>query len=243
MSQEKLMSQGKLLWQLQELKREEAALQNTEELRALLKNLKVLQGKVQKGEKETEALLQGISEGEKQIEELEQKVNKLLEQTKGSKGKLYDPKGGSSKELLSLQQSVLKMEEQSKETEKMYWEITQKIEEYRQKKEEMKEAVKIWKREYNEGVREYKRIKTQLELKLAEVKSKQAEVREQLSSEAIRLYELAEKRYPLNFVAMLKKGTCTGCRISVPFMLVKEVKEGKGFYHCDNCGRLLINPF
>lgn len=236
------MSQEKLLWRWQELKQEEAKLKSAVELKSWTSKLKVLQAKVQEGEKETGYLLQKISTGEQRVSQLEQKINELTEQSSEKKEKLYTSKGGSLKELLTMQQALLKQEEQSQETEKMYWEITRQIEDYKKRIAELKQVIRSLKKEYNEGVREYQKIKEQYNLKLAELLSKQEEVKEQLQPQVRKLAEAAEKRYPLNFVAMLRNGACTGCRIGVSVNLVREVKEGKGYYHCDNCGRLLINP-
>lgn len=236
------MSQEKLLWQLQELKQEESKLKTVEELKLWGSKLKALQVKIEDGEKEIEHLLQEISAGKHQAGVLEGRIQELQAKSGEKKEKLYTVKGGSLKELLSMQQALLKQEEESQEAEKKYWEITRQIEEKQIKVAEMKQTIKDWKGEYNKGVREYKKLKEQNNLKLAELRSKQEEVMEQLEPQIRKLAEAAEKRYPLNYVAMLKNGSCTGCRISVSSTLVRQVKEGKGYYHCDNCGRILINP-
>lgn len=238
-----MMNQEQLLWRLQELKQAEAALLKNEELRPLIKNLKELQQNVKRGEEEIQSLLDKIENGNKKAVKLEKDTDMLAKQVEESKGKLYGVKGGSLKELLSLQQSVLKLEAQGKEIETLYWDNLKAIEEYKNEKERLKGKLKVIKKEYNEGVKEYKEIKVQFEWKLSEIKNKEEEVLEQLLPEVVRLYEEAEKRHPLNFIAKLQKDTCSGCRISVPSLLAKEIKAGKGFYHCDNCGRILINSF
>jgi predicted nucleic acid-binding Zn-ribbon protein len=95
--------------------------------------------------------------------------------------------------------------------------------------------------EYNKNLGEYKKIKAQTELKLAEIKSRQEAVQEQLLPDVNKLYLEAEKRFPVSFVAKLYKESCTGCHIGISSNLVKRVKEGKTIQHCDNCGRILIN--
>lgn len=237
------MNQERLLWRLQELKQEEAVLLKSKELKLLSNNLKGLQEKVKKGEEEIKTLRAKINQGNKKSIELEKDANSLFEQVQASKEKLYGAKGGSLKELLSWQQSVLKLEIQEKETENRYWDKLKEIEEYKSEKEKVKKSLRDLKKEYNEGVRQYNEIKTQLDWQLLEIKSKQEEVWEQLLPEVLKLYEEVEKRYPLNFMAKLQKDVCLGCRISVSSRLVKQVKDGKGFYHCENCGRILIGFF
>jgi predicted nucleic acid-binding Zn-ribbon protein len=237
------MNQERLLWRLQELKQEEAVLLKSKELKLLSNNLKGLQEKVKKGEEEIKTLRAKINQGNKKSTELEKDANGLFKQIQASKEKLYGAKGGSLKELLSWQQSVLKLETQEKETENRYWDKLKEIEEYKSEKEKVKKNLRDLKKEYNEGVRQYNEIKTQLDWQLLEIKSKQEEVWEQLLPEVLKLYEEVEKRYPLNFMAKLHKNVCLGCRISVSSRLVKQIKDGKGFYHCENCGRILIDFF
>lgn len=238
-----MVNQERLLWRFQELKQEQAGLLQTEELKGVVRKLKDFQEKVKKGEEELQALLEMIEKTENEVIKLEDESSSLAEQIKVNKGKLYEAKGGTLKELLSLQQSVLKLESQGREAENKYWDLLKKIEECKQKKDEYKKTVDFWQKEFTEGITEYQKMKAEVELKLAELKSKQEEVREQLLPEVSKLYQEAERRYPLSFVAMLHKNSCLGCHISVPSALVKRVKEGKTIQHCDNCGRILINFF
>lgn len=238
-----MVNQERLLWKLQELKQEQVGLLQTEELRGVVRKLKDFQEKVKKGEKELQALLEMIEKTENEVKELEEQSSCLTEQIKLNKGKLYEAKGGTLKELLSLQQSVLKLESQGQEAENKYWDLLKKIEDCKLKKDEYKKTIDLWQKEFAEGIAQYQKMKTEVELELAEIKSRQEEVQEQLLPEVIKLYQEAERRYPLSFVAMLHKNSCLGCHISVPSILVKRVKEGKVLQHCDNCGRLLINYF
>lgn len=238
-----MLRQERLLWRLQELKQEEVALTQTEELKAIMGRLKDFRGKVQTGEQELQSLLEMIEKMENEVAELEKKSSYWAEQVKISKDKLYETKGSSLKELLSLQQSVLKLESQGKEAENKYWELLKKIEECRQKKDEYKETIKVLQIEFDEGVTQYQKMKAEIELKFAEIKSKQEEVQEQLFPEVVKLFQEAERHYPASFVAKLHKNTCLGCHIGLSLASVKRVKEGKVLQHCDNCGRILIDFF
>jgi predicted nucleic acid-binding Zn-ribbon protein len=238
-----MLKQERLLWKLQELKLEEDSLLQSEELKSVVGKLKGFQEKVKTGEKELQMLLQMIEKTEKEVADLEEESGCLAEQAKINKKKLYEAKGSTLKELLSLQQSVLKLESQGQETEEKYWDLLKRIEECKRKKNQYQETIKIWQKEFDEGITQYKKMKAELELKLAEIKSKQEEVVEQLLPQVKKLYQEAERRYPLNFVAKLRKSSCLGCHIGVSSVSERRVKEGKTLQHCDNCGRILINFF
>jgi len=236
-----MIKQGEILWRLQELKQEEVGLTQTEEIKAIIKKLKALKDNVKTGEKELLALTELIKKTEDEVKELEKESTNRTELAKLQKEKLYEAKGSSLKELLALQQAVLKLETQGKAAENKYWEFLKKIEEYKQKNLEYKQAIKACRKAFNQDAIIYKKLKAKTELKLAEIKSHQEEVQEQLLPEVLKIYKDAEKRYPISFIAVLRQESCMGCHIGVSSNLVKRVKEGKQLQYCDNCGRILIN--
>jgi len=236
-----LIKQEELLWKLQGLKQKEIGLTQTEEIKIAIRKLKDFKGKVKTGEQELQSITELIKNAENEVAELEKESNNRTEQLKTHKEKLYNAKGSSLKELLSLQQSILKLETQGKEAENKYWDILKKIEERKQKKVEYKKTIRACQLEYNKDLGEYKKLKSQTELSLAEIKSQQEAVQEQLLPEVNKLYLEAEKRFPFSFVAKLYKESCTGCHIGVSSNLVKRIREGKAIQYCDNCGRILIN--
>ena len=97
------------------------------ELKAVVGKLKELQEKVKEGEKELQTLLQMIERTEKEVHVLEEKSGNLARQIEINKEKLYQAKGSSLKELLSLQQSVLNLETEGEETEEKYWQLLKRL--------------------------------------------------------------------------------------------------------------------
>lgn len=237
------MGQEKLMLDLQGLIQREYQLKRKEELMALLKQLKEKMKEIEDTQKRTEEIKTELSKIEKSSQEQEEQVNHLDDQMKSGKERLYHAKGDSLKELMSLQQSVAKMEEDIKKEEAIYWETVSKAENLRLDYKKYKESLKTMKENYNEGVREYKRNKDKVEIELAEVLLKQEDIREKLKPETLKLFEKILKKYPLNPVAIMKKGSCTGCHMSIPSVLEMEVKHGKKLCLCDNCQRILISNF
>ncbi len=235
------MEQAGLLWKLQALVQEVYTLQNKEGLRPLAAHLKDLQENIKNGEEESRKLLREVTALEKMILAQEESINKQMEAVKNGKDKLYSSKGGSLKELLSQQQALAKMEAEVQKTENAYWETQKRMEDLKAADKQTKEIIKTLKLQYNEGVKKYNAEKNHLEIKIAELQLKQDEVKEKLKPETLKLFVDKEKLFPINPVAVLKGGFCTGCHISIPSHLALHIREGKEFYSCDNCGRILIN--
>lgn len=236
------MEQGRLVFELQNHLQEKYKLQKNTEIAGMAQKLKELQLSIKKAEDEALKNQDIITGMELKAQETEKRINTLNGQIKAGKDKLYGAKGNGLKELLSMQQNLAKMEEDMAKSETQYWEFVRQGEELKEQSKQIREMVKALKSQYNEGVRNYKVEKSKLEVELVKIQLKEEEVTEKLKPEVLRLYKETERRYPLNPVALMKGGNCSGCHISIPSMLAMRVREGKVLCYCDNCGRILINP-
>ena len=234
------MERDKLIWELQGLAQQEYALKNKNNVKPMVDELKNLQESIKRGEEDLQSLLEGIAFDEKKALELEKQVNIIAKQVKSGKEKLYGTKGSSLKELLSMQQSVLKMDEEIEKSEALYLETLNGIEARKDRHRQTKDIVRSLKKDYNEKLKVYRERVGQIELELAAIRIKQEELKERLEPAALRIYEDTLRRFPMNPVSLMKDGSCSGCNIEVPMVLARHIKEGKILYRCDSCGRLLI---
>lgn len=234
------MEQERYLFKLQELVQQEQQLRGKHELKPLISTLRKLQDSIKETEAWCDDLQRQAEEAEKKARELEKNIAEVNKKKESGKEKLYGAKGGSLKELLSLQQSVLKMEDEIEKGEALYWELEKQIEELKNERQSAKEKIRNLKKEYNENVKIYKEQVGQLEIKLAENKAMQEEIRGLMKPEILRLFTEVEKRIPGTPVAFLKGEICSGCRISIPSIQALRIKEGKTLNRCENCGRILI---
>lgn len=234
------MEQMRIILQLQDVINEKAILKKSNDLGAKAKDLRVMQESIGKIEEEYQIIETEISATEEKTRSLEQLSEKLAQQAQGSKDRLYNAKGGSLKELLSLQQAMQRIELDIQKSEAEYWDTFKEIEQLKEKRKNLKEMIKALKNQYNEGVKLYKAEKNNIELKLAEITIKEEELRERLAPEVLKKFADTEKRFPYNPVAVMKGGICSGCHISVPSVLAIKIRESKTINRCDSCGRLLI---
>ena len=234
------MVHAKVLIELQNYLQEKQKLRKNCLLTDKAQKLKALKDSISHAEKEVLNLQELAAQSEKAAKVIEQEISKGSEHMKSGKDKLYGAKGGGLKELLSLQQAILKQEEDIKKGERRYWELLNQSEEYKKDQEVTKNQIRELKAQYNHGVREYNEDKKAIELKIAEIESLEENALENLTAEELQIYQQAVRKFPQNPVAVYHGGICTACRISIPTYLAMQVKEGKSICYCDNCGRILI---
>jgi len=226
--------------ELQNYLQERKALQKNSQLADTAQSLRELRETIARAEQEYEGLQQSAVKAQLDAKEVELQVNRMMDQIKGGKEKLYGAKGSGIKELLSLQQSLQKMEEDAQKGEARYWEMLKEAEGFTAKQKEVREIVKTLKAQYNQKVREYKEEKQRIELKIAEVQNREEEAASRLTKQNLLIFRTAEQKYPTNPVALFRGGNCSGCHISIPSFLAMQIKEAKNICYCDNCGRILV---
>jgi predicted nucleic acid-binding Zn-ribbon protein len=234
------MKQENLLLQLQELLHEEYIQKGKQELRPLINSLRKLQEEIKQAETRSLDLQKKIAEMRKELIEVEAQTDGLNDKIGEAREKLYGAKGGSLKELLSLQQSVQKMEEEIAKTETRYLEKANLIDELIKSREQTNESIKEMKRSYNKDIKIYKEKNQQIESNLANNLEKQIKIKEKFNPEVLSIFMETAKRFPANPVALLKGQICSGCHISIPSVLQIRIMEAKKLHICDSCGRILI---
>lgn len=234
------MTQKKLLLELQALSREEKTLKLKAELKPWVEDLRKMLDQIKGMEAEVLLLQEKVEKEEEEAGALSEHINALNGKMAEVKEKLYSTKSGQLKELLGLQQSIYRMEEETEKADARYWENMRQAGELKQKKEKIRAELRELKLSYNEAVGSYKEKVRVLEGKQAEIREKLAAVKKKLNPEMLKLYTDTEKRIPHNPLAVLQGEICSGCRISISSSLMAGIKEGKRFYQCENCGRIIV---
>ncbi|AYO30305.1 hypothetical protein D2962_06440 [Biomaibacter acetigenes] len=102
-----------------------------------------------------------------------------------------------------------------------------------------KQEIVIMKREYNQ-----KRLKTleeidKINLELERVNEEKKQLKNNISSELLDKYEKVKKQKK-EPVAFILNGKCSGCRMDVSVMVIREVNRHESLVYCESCGRILI---
>lgn len=235
------MRQEEIMVKLKELLQTEQELKKKTEIKPLIDSLREMQKYILLTDQKSSELRKEIKSRENKVIELEKMIQFLNERTKDYKEKLYGNKGGSLKELLSFQQSVQKMEQDSEQAEIQLLDELKSIEDGKKEREELRKANNDQKSTYNELLEDYRSKSAVIEAALKENLLCQAQFKQMLKPEHLNLLEETIKRFPSSPIAVLTGETCSGCHISLPTILLSNIREGKRFYRCDNCGRIIIN--
>ncbi|MDX9872362.1 MAG: C4-type zinc ribbon domain-containing protein [Clostridia bacterium] len=234
------MTQEKLLLELQAFSQAERALKRKVELKPLLDALKKMLDRIKNMEAQILLLQEEAEREEKEAALVSEHISTVNAKIEEVKEKLYSSKGGQLKELLGLQQSIHRMEEETEKADAQYWDKMKKAEELKQQRSQIRDELREMKKAYNEELKVYKEKSLFLEQKQAEVSQQLAAVKKKLTPEMLSLYTETEKRIPNNPIAVLQGEICSGCRISVSSSLMLRIKEGKKLYKCESCGRIII---
>jgi uncharacterized protein len=93
-----------------------------------------------------------------------------------------------------------------------------------------------WKRRQDELLYE----KAELEPQIASLQARQAAQVPAVDRGSLRLYELLRERHGGYAVALVERGMCQGCRITLPMSLLQKVRSGVGLVQCVSCERILL---
>ncbi|WP_035571026.1 zinc ribbon domain-containing protein [Halonatronum saccharophilum] len=192
--------------------------------------------------KREEALGEGelkLKELKKRAKDIEFEDDLLLRKEKDYKEQLYSGEIGNPKELEKLQDKLRKVSENKGEVEEKLLELMMEIEEGEGKLSEGEDELNKIREKVKELKREEEFRKDQYKEELEELKRDKEEVKRLLEDGLISKYNDLYRRKSYKAVAKLEDGYCMGCRISLPFNLVREVKEADEMVLCDNCGRML----
>jgi len=78
-----------------------------------------------------------------------------------------------------------------------------------------------------------------LSAKLPELEVQRAQLAAAVLPDLLRQYEALRTRRGGIAVVALADGKCSGCRMAVPFMTVRDVRQG-ALRTCDSCGRIIV---
>lgn len=230
----------KKLWDLQEVDKILEKISREITQRELVLKLKEMQGKIKELEgsvhsekKEIKALEDKAQKGEKEIKEMEF-TQKELEK------KLYSGDINLPKELEGIKEKIDKIKQKINGLEEMVLVNMDKVEDKEQFLNQTVGSLEEIKKKYYKGVKLYQKTKKELEIKKEKALKKQEELKNSFPEKLLIQYQKIQKLYKNNGIARIENGMCSGCRVEIPVMQLKSIKEGNTIYTCEQCGRIII---
>jgi len=174
----------------------------------------------------------------RELKNLEWDTGEITKKIRDINAKLYGGQISNPKELSSLQQEVNSLSTRKSELEDKTLELMAEIEELQAKTGSSKENLNHLKNEdevhRHALVEENRLLKTHLE----SLEKEHQVLTTQIEKAALELYDRLRLKSG-KAVAVVEKGICGGCRITVPAIELARAKGNSDLVRCESCGRIL----
>lgn len=230
------MSNAADLYRLQEIDSEIAAREHAlSEIEARLEDTE-----------EIDQARQAVRECEEAREELDRRqreveweVDGLANKIEPLETKLYGGKIGNPKELAALQEDVELLKGRKREIEDRLLEVMSADEDAQRAQAEAQRTLddleKRWQADKERLLGEQEAINAEL-ANLQEDRRQQSGA---VEASSLRLYESLRSSRQGTAVAKVERGTCQGCRITLPMSVLQKARSGAAIVQCSSCERIL----
>jgi len=196
---------------------------------------------------EAEAAAVAVIEREAEVQELHKKlkaaeweVEDLTNKIKPLEKKLYGGSVRIPKELASIEEDIRSLQARKRVLEDKELDVMSRLEEAERAlaaaKHEHATLVAGWEAEQ----RRLRQERETLTAEIAELENKRAAQRSRIDGEALTLYDALRAKHQGRGVAKVERGTCGGCRISLPMSLLQRARSGSDvIVQCSSCERIL----
>ncbi len=231
------MSIAKQLYQLQEVDLEVES--NEQALKQMVSQLGESQAVVKTQSKLTSEQQQLDDLGHKQrsteweIDDLVSKLSTVEEQLYG--GRIKNPK-----ELTSLQHEVKTLKTKRAQLEDNVLEIMGQVELVEASVAATSSELKRLEAEWHSQQQQLSADIEVLKSNLSALKSKRQQLSAEIDPQTVEVYDKLRKQKG-QAIAKVEQGICRGCRISLPFNELQQVRSGN-VVQCGSCGRILFLP-
>ncbi len=190
---------------------------------------------------------QNLASEQKQLDELrhrqraaEGEVDDLVSKLKAAEGQLYGGKVNNPKELASLQREVDLLKARRDKIENGALEIMDRVELIEARVAEAGSELKKLETEWGKRQQQLSAEVEVLKSKIAEISRKRQTAAAEIDAQTLEIYDKLRKQKS-QAVAKVEQGICRGCRISLPFSDLQQVRSRK-LVQCSSCGRILYQP-
>ncbi len=199
---------------------------------------------------ETEELIearQELDQCRERLHPLEEKQKGLdweAEEVRGKvaaiENKLYGGTVRNPKELEDFQADLASLRGQLSRREDTLLDVMLELEDaeagLRQAEVALAEVEESWKAHQASLQETQAKLKEEIE----ELESKRTRQVDGMDAAALSLYEALRDRRQGSAVAVVERGLCQGCRISLPMSIVQKARAGAGLVQCVSCERILL---
>ena len=180
---------------------------------------------------------QKLAKAKKEQKSAEWELEDLQDKSERLRNKLYNGTVKNPKELINLEHEVKTLKSETRRKEDELLELMSQVEEMQAGVKASAEEIEQLKQEWQRKEEMLNKEKTEVEAELDSLSKNRQELAQQISSEALSLYERI-KLTRGQAVAKVEQGRCHGCRITLPTSQWQKAKVGD-FVQCNSCSRIL----
>jgi len=158
---------------------------------------------------------------------------------KGLMGKAYGGVVANPKELETLEQEIGALGRTKDRLENELLELYDVVDEQKRASESQEALLGELGAQLQETVGTYESDRERITQQVATLRDDRAKVQESVEPESLRKYEHIRERWGNLAVVAIEDKVCTGCRVSLPVVLIRRLSEGSALEQCENCLRLL----
>lgn len=201
---------------------------------------------------ETEELLEAretVTEARQHLQELQKRqrdaeleVDDVRRKIEPLEKKMYGGSVGSPKELMGYQQDVESIRSRQRALEDQVLEAMSAVEEAEKAKEAAQTTLGEVEAAWSAEQERLRRAKVSADDELTGLRQRRSRQSTLFDDATLRLYEAVRASHGGRAVAKVERGTCQGCRISLPMSLVQKARggpTGASLVHCSSCERIL----
>ncbi|MEX0800127.1 MAG: hypothetical protein WD379_02800 [Dehalococcoidia bacterium] len=154
--------------------------------------------------------------------------------------KLYGGGVGNPKELEDLQADLTSLRTQLKKREDEELEVMLALDEAEAELKQAEAALSDIERAWEADQSVLRSEQTDLNAEIEELQARRARQVEEMDARALSLYGSLRERRQGTALALVERGLCQGCRITLPMSVLQKARSGAGIVQCVSCERILL---
>lgn len=176
---------------------------------------------------------------EKRRQSLDWETNDLQARIVPLDKKLYSGQVKVPKELVSLQQEVEMLKAQRRQLEDSELAIMLELDDTNRQLQEATQEMGTLESQWNEDQQRLAGARDTLSKELEVLRGQREGIADHVDAATLGKYQRIRDGRQGIAVVSVERGTCTGCRITIPAIEIQRARAGRDLVFCQSCGRIL----
>jgi predicted nucleic acid-binding Zn-ribbon protein len=212
------------------------------QLSALYREIKEIRSAIEAAESRLAMMEMENQERQEELDQLVKDGPRWAMDITRAKDRMVRQRGLTLKDMLEIQQEVVRLEENVYYGEARVIDLREKRSEYEKARKQLLSQVRELKTQYNQQAGVYNVEKGKADLLMSDFAQKENALLEGIAPEAGKGYREALRSNPANPVVRLEGDICGGCRIGLSKRQIKQINQREHLTFCENCLRIILPP-